>query len=85
MYILLYSSAQSLNPASSLGKFKRSPTRRTKSRWEPMPEEKPVEKPASINHDTLKYAGWVSDRDRKVLLFPFCFVFVLGLSLSIKH
>ena len=72
-YFLFCSSAQTLNPISLLTKLKRSPSRRTKSRWEPIQEEKPAEKPASINHETSKYAGWVNERDRKVFLFNYLF------------
>ncbi|XP_043693066.1 SAC3 family protein A-like isoform X2 [Telopea speciosissima] len=39
---------------SSLPKYKRSPSRRTKSRWEPISEEKLVEKLASVNHVSVK-------------------------------
>uniref|UniRef100_A0A1D1YV28 Leukocyte receptor cluster member 8 n=1 Tax=Anthurium amnicola TaxID=1678845 RepID=A0A1D1YV28_9ARAE len=34
----------------SVNKFKRSPTRRTKSRWEPVAEEKMAEKPSPVIH-----------------------------------
>ncbi|XP_038679907.1 SAC3 family protein A-like isoform X1 [Tripterygium wilfordii] len=50
-------------PVSSLPKFKRSPSRRSKSRWEPLPEEKSIDKPVSVSNDTVKYGGW----DRKPL------------------
>ncbi|XP_020248458.1 SAC3 family protein A isoform X2 [Asparagus officinalis] len=43
--------------ASSLSKFTRSPKRRTKSRWEPVDDEKMVEKLASANYDLTKGAG----------------------------
>ncbi|PON91508.1 SAC3/GANP/THP [Trema orientale] len=51
-------------------KLKRSPSRRTKSRWEPLPEERPVEKPPSINHNTSKFTGWVNanERDKKTFM-----------------
>lgn len=48
----------------SLPKPKRSPSRRSKSRWEPVADEKLIEKPASINHETVKYGGWVSFNER---------------------
>ncbi|XP_059628206.1 SAC3 family protein A isoform X2 [Cornus florida] len=50
---------QCSTPVSSLLKTKRSPSRRAKSRWEPVSEEKPVDKSAPVALDTLKYAGWV--------------------------
>ncbi|CAN6565691.1 unnamed protein product [Malus baccata var. baccata] len=56
----------SSNLVSSLPKYKRSPNRRSKSRWEPLPEEKPVEKPASVNNDSLKFSWMnVNDKQRK--------------------
>ncbi|XP_062092766.1 SAC3 family protein A isoform X2 [Humulus lupulus] len=60
---------QTLTPVSLENKLKRSPSRRPKSRWEPLPEEKLVEKPASVNHSTLKYSGWAhaNERDKKTL------------------
>lgn len=50
-------------------KYKRSPSRRSKSRWEPLPEEKSVDKLASVVNNTVKYGGWINpnERDRKVL------------------
>lgn len=75
MFIRLNSS----NLVSSLANYKRSPSRRSKSRWEPLPEEKSekaVERPASFNSGTLNYAAWghVNDKERKVLIkFPFSF------------
>ncbi|XP_065626295.1 SAC3 family protein A-like, partial [Quercus suber] len=58
---------QSSTPGSSLPKYKRSPSRRSKSRWEPLPEEKFVDKSASVVSDTMKYGGWINanDKDRK--------------------
>ncbi|CAJ1977744.1 unnamed protein product [Sphenostylis stenocarpa] len=51
---------------SLLPKYKKSP-RRSKSRWEPMPEEKPVDNPVLINNETVKYSSWVPNaKDRKV-------------------
>nr|POE45790.1 sac3 family protein a [Quercus suber] len=60
-------SLQSSTPGSSLPKYKRSPSRRSKSRWEPLPEEKFVDKSASVVSDTMKYGGWINanDKDRK--------------------
>ncbi|WVY92503.1 hypothetical protein V8G54_031591 [Vigna mungo] len=53
---------------SLLPKFKKSP-RRSKSRWEPMPEEKPVENPVVISNDAVKYNSWVPNaKDRKVAM-----------------
>ncbi|KAF3972591.1 hypothetical protein CMV_003914 [Castanea mollissima] len=58
---------QSSTPGLSLPKYKRSPSRRSKSRWEPLPEEKFVDKSASVVNDTMKYGGWINanDKDRK--------------------
>ncbi|CAL5365737.1 unnamed protein product [Camellia sinensis] len=55
-------------PISSLSKNKRSPSRRSKSRWEPVPEEKPVDKPASVTFATEKYGGWLhfNESDKKL-------------------
>ncbi|WJX15480.1 hypothetical protein P8452_05619 [Trifolium repens] len=51
---------------SVLQKSKKSP-RRSKSRWEPLPEEKPIDLPVSISNDTVKYSSWVpNEKDRKV-------------------
>ncbi|XP_051121214.1 SAC3 family protein A [Andrographis paniculata] len=36
----------------------KSPSRRTKSRWEPIPEEKPVDMSVSFSDRTVKYGGW---------------------------
>ncbi|KAL5196185.1 SAC3 family protein A [Glycine soja] len=59
-------SSMSLAQDSLLPKFKKSP-RRSKSRWEPMPEEKPVDNPMLISNDTVKYSNWVpNEKDRKV-------------------
>ncbi|GMH13338.1 hypothetical protein Nepgr_015179 [Nepenthes gracilis] len=54
-------------PAFSLPKLKRSPSRRSKSRWEPLPEEKSTNKPASSSQDSVKYGGWIdfNGRDEK--------------------
>jgi len=42
-----------------LPKSRKSP-RRSKSRWEPLPEEKPVDHhPVSTSNDTVKYSSWV--------------------------
>ncbi|KAL5569181.1 hypothetical protein UlMin_025756 [Ulmus minor] len=62
-----HNSLQGLTPVSSLAKLKRSPSKRSKSRWEPLLEEKPADKLASLNNDTSKYASWVhvNDRERK--------------------
>ncbi|TXG49644.1 hypothetical protein EZV62_025519 [Acer yangbiense] len=54
-------------PVSSLPKYKRSPSRRTKSRWEPLPEEKLTDKLASASNNTVKFSGWMhsNEKDRK--------------------
>lgn len=76
---MLFSRLNSSNLVSSLAKYKRSPSRRSKSRWEPLPEEKSeksLERPASFNSGSLNYAGWghVNDKERKVLIkLPFSF------------
>ncbi|KAD6796609.1 hypothetical protein R6Q59_019647 [Mikania micrantha] len=53
---------------SSLMKNRRSPSRRTKSRWEPLPEDKPVEKQMSFTPSNVKYGGPVhsNERDKQV-------------------
>lgn len=58
---------QSAAPISSLSIFRRSPSRRTKSRWEPLPEDKPAEKPTSTYQESAKHGGWApfNGRDRK--------------------
>lgn len=57
-------------PLSALLKNKRSPSRRTKSRWEPLPEEKPIDKLASSTNEIVKFSGWIhaNEKDRKVSL-----------------
>ncbi|KAF2318642.1 hypothetical protein GH714_009510 [Hevea brasiliensis] len=57
-------SSQSSTPVASLPKYRRSPSKRSKSRWEPLPEEKLVEKPASVSNDNVKFGGW----ERKPLI-----------------
>ncbi|XP_019192322.1 PREDICTED: SAC3 family protein A-like isoform X1 [Ipomoea nil] len=39
-------------------KCKRSPSRRFKSRWEPVPEEKPIDKQESVTPNAIKYGSW---------------------------
>lgn len=57
-----------------LAKNRKSPTRRSKSRWEPVSEEKPVEKQVSVDSVSAKYGGWLNynDRSKKInsLQFP---------------
>ncbi|KAL0456683.1 UNVERIFIED_CONTAM: SAC3 family protein A, partial [Sesamum latifolium] len=50
-------------PTSVMPKSK-SPSRRAKSRWEPIPEEKVVDKSANISYGTAKYGGWNSKQVR---------------------
>ncbi|KAL8162210.1 hypothetical protein V2J09_013699, partial [Rumex salicifolius] len=52
---------------TSLPNLKRSPNRRTKSRWEPMPEEKLADNTTSTSHNSMKFAGWThfNGRDKK--------------------
>lgn len=71
--IMLCRSLQGMAPISILPNFKRSPSRRSKSRWEPLPVEKPIDKPAYVNNNAVKYAGWMhaSEKDRKVFLLYF--------------
>ncbi|KAM7266006.1 hypothetical protein ACFE04_003689 [Oxalis oulophora] len=63
----LYRVPQDLNLGSSLPKFRKSPSRRTKSRWEPLPEEKPVNKLHSGHIDSVKFGGWhqASPKEKK--------------------
>ncbi|KAJ9545533.1 hypothetical protein OSB04_025240 [Centaurea solstitialis] len=51
-------------PSSSPIKNRRSPSRRTKSRWEPLPEEKPVDKQASFTPNSVKYSGGIQNNNR---------------------
>ncbi|WCJ19445.1 SAC3/GANP/Nin1/mts3/eIF-3 p25 family [Euphorbia peplus] len=50
--------SQSSSSVASLPKYKRSPSRRTKSRWEPLAEEKPVQKPVPVSNDSPNYGRW---------------------------
>ncbi|OMO69467.1 SAC3/GANP/Nin1/mts3/eIF-3 p25 [Corchorus capsularis] len=61
------SNLQNPTPVSSLPKYKKSPTKRSKSRWEPLPEEKSADKSGSINNYATKYSGWfhANEKDRK--------------------
>lgn len=65
-------SGQSVAPVMSLSTFKRSPSRRTKSRWEPLPEDKPIEKPTSTCQDSARHGVWThfSGRENKVSYLP---------------
>ncbi|XP_058098979.1 SAC3 family protein A isoform X4 [Magnolia sinica] len=56
---------QSSATVSSLPKYRRSPSRRTKSRWEPIPEDKLAEKIASVNHASVKDARWDRPKERE--------------------
>ncbi|XP_050209800.1 SAC3 family protein A [Mercurialis annua] len=51
-------SSQSSSPVASLPKYKRSPNRRSKSRWEPLPEEKLAEKPVSVGNADVIGGVW---------------------------
>ncbi|KAJ4979768.1 hypothetical protein NE237_010548 [Protea cynaroides] len=55
---------QSSGAVSSLPRYKRSPSRRTKSRWEPVSEEKSVEKVASVNYVSVKENSWDHSKQR---------------------
>ncbi|XP_039067370.1 SAC3 family protein A-like [Hibiscus syriacus] len=59
----------SQNPTlvSSFSKFKKSPTKRSKSRWEPLLEEKPVDKLGSLNNFATKYGSrvYLDEKDTK--------------------
>jgi hypothetical protein len=54
--------SQGSSPISSLSK-NRSPSRRSKSRWEPLLEVKPVEKPAFVIPNPLKHSPWVNNNN----------------------
>lgn len=56
--------SNSSTPPSSLLKSRRSPTRRTKSRWEPLPEEKPVEQPSFTTPTSAKYSRPIHNNER---------------------
>ncbi|CAO2826183.1 unnamed protein product [Amaranthus hypochondriacus] len=63
----LVNNEQSTAPVVSLPTFKNSHSRRTKSRWEPLPEDKPIEKPASTVQDSTRHGVWAqfNGRDHK--------------------
>ena len=76
---LICSNIEGSISVSSLPRQKRSPSRRSKSRWEPAPDEKLIDKPAPVNRETVKYSSWVpfnerTERDKKVFLFSFFLV-----------
>lgn len=79
--MLLYSSQQGSVIGSSQPKYRKSPSRRGKSRWEPIPEEKLAEKLASVSYDPVKDASWdrLRERERTVSWFFFFFLKVLVL------
>ncbi|KAL2896411.1 SAC3 family protein A [Bienertia sinuspersici] len=54
-------------PVLPFSTFKRSPSRRTKSRWEPLPEDKPIEKPTPTYQDSARHGLWshFNGRDHK--------------------
>lgn len=58
----------SLQTPSSFRLFKKSPTRRTKSRWEPLAVEKSASESAPRNSNAIRYGGWkpATERDQKV-------------------
>lgn len=56
-----------------LAKNRKSPTRRSKSRWEPVSEEKPVEKQVSVDSVSAKYGGWLNYNDRSKKVFVIFF------------
>ncbi|XP_054787830.1 SAC3 family protein A isoform X3 [Prosopis cineraria] len=54
---------------SLVPKYKRSPSRRSKSRWEPLPEEKPAVTLMPNSNHTEKYSSWAHvEKDRKVVV-----------------
>ncbi|XP_042508047.1 SAC3 family protein A-like isoform X2 [Macadamia integrifolia] len=59
---------ESSGAVSSLPRYKRSPSRRTKSRWEPISEEKLVEKVPSVNHVSVKEVNWDHFKERDGVL-----------------
>lgn len=73
---LFYRALQSSTPVSSLTNNRRSPSRRSKSRWEPLSVDKSVDKQSPHTSDT-KYSGWLnpSEGGKVTLLFsghPLC-------------
>ncbi|KAI3508636.1 hypothetical protein L1887_23645 [Cichorium endivia] len=52
-------------PPSSLMKTRRSPSRRAKSRWEPLPEDKPVEKQSFFTPESVKSSGVIHSLERE--------------------
>ncbi|XVF83386.1 hypothetical protein PTKIN_Ptkin16aG0481100 [Pterospermum kingtungense] len=61
------STLQNPTPVSLFQKYKKSPTRRSKSRWEPLVEEKPVDKSCSVNNCGTRNSSWVllNEMERK--------------------
>ncbi|KAI3915823.1 hypothetical protein MKX01_013279 [Papaver californicum] len=59
---------QSSSAVSSLPKYKRSPSRRTKSRWEPIAEDKLIDKMPSVTPVSVKSATWnhAKEKDKTV-------------------
>lgn len=81
------SNLQNQTPVSLSPKYKKSPTRRSKSRWEPLSEKKSVEKLGSFNNYAAKYSSWVhvNEKDRKVLFKSITFVFDINTMPELIH
>lgn len=73
-YVLLCSNQKSTVIGSSQPKYKKSPSRRGKSRWEPI-AEKLAEKIASVSQDPVKDASWDRLREREKIVSFFIFLF----------
>ncbi|KAK8479588.1 hypothetical protein V6N11_070556 [Hibiscus sabdariffa] len=59
--------SQNPTPVSLFSKYKNSPAKRSRSRWEPLPEEKPVDRLGSLNNYAAKYSSRVhlNEEDQK--------------------
>ncbi|PIA56320.1 hypothetical protein AQUCO_00700568v1 [Aquilegia coerulea] len=57
--------SQKSSIVSALPKYKRSPSRRSKSRWEPLPEERLVEKLTPVNQASVKEVSWDFVKERE--------------------
>ncbi|KAL5986080.1 hypothetical protein ACLOJK_028070 [Asimina triloba] len=60
------SNLQSSSIVTSLPNYKRSPSKRAKSRWEPIPEDKLAEKLAPVNHDSVNEFRWDHSKEHVV-------------------
>lgn len=67
---LFYRALQSSTPVSSLTNNRRSPSRRSKSRWEPLSVDKSLDKQSPHTPDS-KYSGWLNPSEGGKVTFFF--------------